>query len=257
MFSVANNTGRATLFDHRDLRPGCKTNDRRFRFQRSALQEEIGAFRCQPLSRRGRTHCHRARWRCLDGLRAKCRRLDWLLDGRIDAPSEYRNREHGNDGNCQSSVHWGAVFIRPKNEPESKTKTVQVRPAHAWKLLLCTTNSRTTPKLGNQLMAHTPHVLSLSEVGEASAELVSDDYPVFHWQHELIATARRLAGNKSLWDSTRSLRQAQISRGGNNESRLVEPNNPQRRSRLFIVCNSCRTFTMWARGTTPRTFAPG
>src|SRR5207248_3815465 len=29
-------------------------------------------------------------------------------------------------------------------------------------------------------MAHTPRVLSLSEVGEASAELVSDDCPVFH-----------------------------------------------------------------------------
>ena len=36
------------------------------------------------------------------------------------------------------------------------------------------------PKLGNQLMAHTPRVLSLSEVGEASAELVSDDFPVLH-----------------------------------------------------------------------------
>jgi hypothetical protein len=32
-------------------------------------------------------------------------------------------------------------------------------------------------------MAHTPRVLSLSEVGEASAELVSDDFPVFHWRH--------------------------------------------------------------------------
>jgi len=30
-------------------------------------------------------------------------------------------------------------------------------------------------------MAHTPRVLTLPEVGEASAELVSDDFPVFHW----------------------------------------------------------------------------
>ena len=36
------------------------------------------------------------------------------------------------------------------------------------------------PKLGNQLMAHTPRVLTLPEVGEASAELVSDDFPVLH-----------------------------------------------------------------------------
>jgi len=32
-------------------------------------------------------------------------------------------------------------------------------------------------------MAHTPRVLTLPEVGEASAELVSDDFPVLHWQH--------------------------------------------------------------------------
>ena len=29
-------------------------------------------------------------------------------------------------------------------------------------------------------MAHTPRVLTLPEVGEASAELVSDDFPVLH-----------------------------------------------------------------------------
>jgi len=34
-------------------------------------------------------------------------------------------------------------------------------------------------------MAHTPRVLTLPEVGEASAELVSDDFPVFHWQHDV------------------------------------------------------------------------
>src|SRR5947207_9995909 len=81
---------------------------------------------------------------------------------------------------CQLPIFcpWGALFVRPKNEHESKTKTAQVRPADTWKLLLCTTNSRTTPKLGNQLMAHAPRVLSLSEVGEASAELVSDDFPL-------------------------------------------------------------------------------
>jgi hypothetical protein len=31
-------------------------------------------------------------------------------------------------------------------------------------------------------MAHAPRVLTLPEVGEASAELVSDDFPVFHWR---------------------------------------------------------------------------
>jgi hypothetical protein len=55
-----------------------------------------------------------------------------------------------------------------------------------------TANSRTTHKLGNQLMAHTRRVLSLSEVGGASAELVSDDFPVFH-----VAAESKRAGKTS------------------------------------------------------------
>ena len=84
----------------------------------------------------------------------------------------------------------GALFLRPKNEHESKTKTVQVRPADTWKLLLCTTNSRTTPKLGNQFMAHTRRVFSLPEVGEAGPRA---DGPNLSRRSRLIAEQVHLA----------------------------------------------------------------
>ena len=84
----------------------------------------------------------------------------------------------------------GALFLRPKNEHESKTKTAQVRPADTWKLLLCTTNSRTTPKLGNQFMAHTRRVFSLPEVGEAGPRA---DGPNLSRRSRLIAEQVHLA----------------------------------------------------------------
>ena len=79
----------------------------------------------------------------------------------------------------------GYCLLDQKMSMKARQKRHRLGPADTWKLLLCTTNSRTTPKLGNQFMARTPRVLSLSEVGEASAELVSYDLPVLSLRYHI------------------------------------------------------------------------
>jgi len=84
----------------------------------------------------------------------------------------------------------GHCSLDQKMSMKARQKRHRLGPADTWKLLLCTTNSRTTPKLGNQFMAHTRRVFSLPEVGEAGPRA---DGPNLSRRSRLIAEQVHLA----------------------------------------------------------------
>src|SRR5438477_12373802 len=107
-----------------------------------------------------------------------------LLAGRIDAPSEYRNHAHGNDGSCQSSVHGGHCSLDQKMSMKARQNGPRLgQQTHGSYSSARRTVGRLLSLETNSWLIH-PRVPSLSEVGEASAELVSDDLSVLYWRND-------------------------------------------------------------------------